>query len=312
MHSRWSRPRTTRWRLQHRGSPIRWCAISAPSVAPLAHSDPQGDWGSVMLACGAEMVARTTRGERTIGGRVLRRPVHQCLEPDELLMEIHVPRYHGGPRAARTLKLERKVGDYATVGVAVHLQLDAGRRIEQAGIALAVGPRTSRPSTRSRCSSANTGRRPVRRGRRARGRRRRSPHRCPGIRRVQAIRREHVRAAWAVPCRRAGRSSEEQPSEGHRHDQRHRAGGRSSRGCCSPTSSAPRSASPAHIGCDTTSCGVCTVLLDGTPVKSCTVFAVQADGRSITTVEGLRTNGELSACSGRSRRSTACSAGFWP
>jgi carbon-monoxide dehydrogenase small subunit len=50
-----------------------------------------------------------------------------------------------------------------------------------------------------------------------------------------------------------------------------------------------------HIGCDTSSCGVCTVLLDGTPVKSCTVFAVQADGRSITTVEGLRTDGELSA-----------------
>jgi aerobic carbon-monoxide dehydrogenase small subunit len=50
-----------------------------------------------------------------------------------------------------------------------------------------------------------------------------------------------------------------------------------------------------HIGCDTTSCGVCTVLLDGTPVKSCTVFAVQANGRSITTVEGMKTNGELSA-----------------
>lgn len=50
-----------------------------------------------------------------------------------------------------------------------------------------------------------------------------------------------------------------------------------------------------HIGCDTTSCGVCTVLVDGTPVKSCTMFAVQADGRSITTVEGLKQNGELSA-----------------
>jgi carbon-monoxide dehydrogenase small subunit len=42
-----------------------------------------------------------------------------------------------------------------------------------------------------------------------------------------------------------------------------------------------------HIGCDTTSCGACTVLLDGTPVKSCTVLAVQAEGRQITTVEGL-------------------------
>jgi carbon-monoxide dehydrogenase small subunit len=49
-----------------------------------------------------------------------------------------------------------------------------------------------------------------------------------------------------------------------------------------------------HIGCDTTSCGVCTILVDGTPVKSCTMFAVQADGRSITTVEGLKQNGELS------------------
>jgi carbon-monoxide dehydrogenase small subunit len=42
-----------------------------------------------------------------------------------------------------------------------------------------------------------------------------------------------------------------------------------------------------HIGCDTTGCGACTVLMDGVPVKSCTVFGVQADGREITTVEGL-------------------------
>jgi carbon-monoxide dehydrogenase small subunit len=44
-----------------------------------------------------------------------------------------------------------------------------------------------------------------------------------------------------------------------------------------------------HVGCDTTSCGACTVLLDGVPVKSCTVLAVQAGGRAITTVEGLET-----------------------
>ena len=42
-----------------------------------------------------------------------------------------------------------------------------------------------------------------------------------------------------------------------------------------------------HIGCDTTSCGACTVLLDDKPVKSCTVLAVQADGANVTTVEGL-------------------------
>ena len=44
-----------------------------------------------------------------------------------------------------------------------------------------------------------------------------------------------------------------------------------------------------HMGCDTTNCGACTVLLDGVPVKSCTVLAVQADGRRVTTVEGLET-----------------------
>ena len=42
-----------------------------------------------------------------------------------------------------------------------------------------------------------------------------------------------------------------------------------------------------HVGCDTTNCGACTVLLDGTPVKSCTLFAVQMQGRELTTVEGL-------------------------
>jgi carbon-monoxide dehydrogenase small subunit len=49
----------------------------------------------------------------------------------------------------------------------------------------------------------------------------------------------------------------------------------------------------AHVGCDTTSCGACTVLLNGKPVKSCTVLAVQADGQAIMTVEGLEREGEL-------------------
>src|SRR5262245_9879727 len=50
-----------------------------------------------------------------------------------------------------------------------------------------------------------------------------------------------------------------------------------------------------HIGCDTSQCGACTVLIDGRSVKSCTVFAVQADGSTVTTIEGLAENGKLHA-----------------
>ena len=48
-----------------------------------------------------------------------------------------------------------------------------------------------------------------------------------------------------------------------------------------------------HVGCDTSNCGACTVVLDGKTVKSCTMFAVQADGKKLKTVEGLATNGAL-------------------
>jgi carbon-monoxide dehydrogenase small subunit len=48
-----------------------------------------------------------------------------------------------------------------------------------------------------------------------------------------------------------------------------------------------------HIGCDTSHCGACAVILDGRAIKSCTLFAVQADGREVTTVEGLEQNGAL-------------------
>ena len=48
-----------------------------------------------------------------------------------------------------------------------------------------------------------------------------------------------------------------------------------------------------HIGCDTTHCGACTILMDGRPVKSCTMFAVQARGKQLMTVEGLEQDGKL-------------------
>ena len=48
-----------------------------------------------------------------------------------------------------------------------------------------------------------------------------------------------------------------------------------------------------HIGCDTSHCGACTVLIDGRSVKSCTLFTIQANGKSLTTIEGMETEGKL-------------------
>ena len=65
-----------------------------------------------------------------------------------------------------------------------------------------------------------------------------------------------------------------------------------------------------HVGCDTSQCGACTVLLDGRGVKSCTVLAVQANGASVTTVEGLETNGQLHPLQGAFREAHGLQCGF--
>jgi aerobic carbon-monoxide dehydrogenase small subunit len=65
-----------------------------------------------------------------------------------------------------------------------------------------------------------------------------------------------------------------------------------------------------HIGCDTTNCGACTVLVDGTAVKSCTMLAVQADGRQVTTVEGMARASELHPVQEGFREEHALQCGF--
>jgi carbon-monoxide dehydrogenase small subunit len=65
-----------------------------------------------------------------------------------------------------------------------------------------------------------------------------------------------------------------------------------------------------NIGCDTSSCGACTVLVEGESVKSCTMLAVQADGREITTIEGLATKGELHAVQQAFHEQHALQCGF--
>ena len=65
-----------------------------------------------------------------------------------------------------------------------------------------------------------------------------------------------------------------------------------------------------HVGCDTSSCGACTILVDGKATKSCTLFAVQADGRDITTIEGLAISGELHPLQEASRECHGLQCGF--
>jgi len=65
-----------------------------------------------------------------------------------------------------------------------------------------------------------------------------------------------------------------------------------------------------HVGCDTSQCGACTVLLDGRGVKSCTVLAVQASGASVTTIEGLETNGQLHPLQAAFREAHGLQCGF--
>jgi len=101
----------------------------------IAHADPSGDLPSVMLALDASVVLKKTGGEREVAiTEFLVGTFQTSIEPDEMLTEVHVP--EPGPSSGGAyLKLERKIGDYATVGAAVFLSFANGT-IDRAGIGL--------------------------------------------------------------------------------------------------------------------------------------------------------------------------------
>ncbi len=112
-------------------------------VGSICHADPAGDWGAVVLAFGADIVATSQSGKRVIHAQdFFQGPFTTALKADEVVMEVRIPVAKGGAggTGGAYLKLERRVGDFATVAVAVQVELE-GDKIAKAGIGLtAVGP----------------------------------------------------------------------------------------------------------------------------------------------------------------------------
>ena len=104
-------------------------------VGSLCHADPQGDWASVVLALGGSVIARGPGGIRSIPlAEFVTGPFQNVLDPDEIAVEAVIPPAKG-TRSGGYLKLERRVGDFATVGVAVALEM-SGETVNRAGISL--------------------------------------------------------------------------------------------------------------------------------------------------------------------------------
>ena len=239
-------------------------------------------------------------------------PFQNVLEPAEIAVEAVIPAAQG-TRSGGYLKLERRVGDFATVGVAVAIETSGGT-VSRAGIALTgvggstIGATAAAEALAGQPLSADSISRAADLA--AEAARPRTDHRGSAeykrhmvrtfVQRILTARRRAGggkggltmtivyadrgdEAASEVPVRRIRftvngekKIAEVEPRLLLSHLIRRGLG-----------------LTGTHMGCDTTNCGACTVLVDGHPVKSCTMLAVQVDGREISTVEGLATASEL-------------------
>lgn len=276
----------------------------------VAHCDPEGDWNSVMLAVGATVVAVSAEGERTITiDDFIVDFFTNSLQAGEMVKEVRVP-ILPGRKGGAYLKLHRKVGDYATVGVATHLEFDDAGKISKAGIGLtSVGPHNLRAAE---AEAALVGQ-------------------DPGEELF-----DHA-GSWPRRAANQPRMYEDLPSTSGRWSRNTPSGDYSKQrtgatemqitvkinGTDYEGDVEPRlllidfirsqvGLTGTHIGCDTSSCGACTVIFNGKPMKSCTMFAVQADGTEIGTVEGLKQEQTFTPFRPPSTRSTGCNVGSAP
>jgi len=262
----------------------------------LAHGDPANDHPATMLALRATVVAQGPGGERTVPiDRFFTGLFATALASDEILTEIRIP-VPPNRTGGAYVKLERKVGDYATAAAAAQVTLDGGGDFVQVGLALTnAGPVPVRSTAAEdflvgkRAADTNI----------AEAARRAAEAASPTADRRGSV--EYKREMARVLGARAeeGRRARGRSVAMSRHDVQLTVNGVShrvqveSRLLLVHLLRENLRLTGTHIGCDTTHCGACTVLIDGEPVKSCTVLAVQAEGAEITTVEGLEQNGKL-------------------
>ena len=288
------RPLPHHRRARRRRSPTRSSATSGTIGGSLSHADPAGDLGSVMLALGASVVLSSSGGEREVPiSDFLVDTFTTSIRPNELLTQIRVPA--AAPALRRRLPEARAQG-----GRLGHRR--SGRRAHAVErLHRARGDRTDRRWPEEPGGDG--------------GRGRRWPAPTPGDDVFAEAGR--LAAAASDPV-----SDVRGPADYKRHiievyvqrgmaralehgAARPELGGNETMKVTVTINGAERTAdvedrlllvhlirevfelTGTHIGCDTSGCGACTVLLDGAPVKSCTMFGVQADGREVTTVEGL-------------------------
>jgi aerobic carbon-monoxide dehydrogenase medium subunit len=124
----------------------------------LAHADPASDWGTALLAFETELIVKGPKGTRTIPiDGFFKDPFTTALRPSELLTEILLPKSEPGRNGGAYLKLKRKTGDFATVGVAVQMALDPKRTV--AGIRMALAASGPTPMRAVKAEQALVGKR---------------------------------------------------------------------------------------------------------------------------------------------------------
>jgi xanthine dehydrogenase iron-sulfur cluster and FAD-binding subunit A len=232
----------------------------------LAHADPAAELPAVLLALGGHVVARSARGERAVGAEELFVGAFEtALAPDELIVEAWFPAH-----AAEDVALveeTRRHGDFAMAGVARHRE-----RLALFGVAAT--PVLADPARRLEPSG--------------------DLEASPEFKRhLVAVLVERARLAGAGPPHpnpppRGGRGP---VVRGFSVNGASRAAPSSDRRLLSDYLRAELGLTGTHVGCEHGVCGCCTVLLDGRPVRSCLLLAVQAEGHEVMTIEGLAPDG---------------------